>query len=124
MSHTAVTFDETETIQRVLQAAIDAWLFAGAECRILAAPDDRSGIVACLIPLPFRQIEILVNYLAAADTWRALTEWPHDRDCTMRALVPRHLLGQAHENLRDEGFELQGWWLEDGNVAFSSAEIA
>ena len=40
------------------------------------------------------------------------------------ALVPLALMGVAHEHLYDQGFRLQGWWVEDGNVAFGGVEIA
>ena len=49
---------------------------------------------------------------------KAYDEWQ------LCALVPLALMGIAHEHLSDRGFRLQGWWLQDGSVAFGGIEVA
>lgn len=108
----------------VIDAACRAWRVNGAECRIGDSPETVPGLVAALAVDRDRCIEFVVGTEAGQQVWDALTRWPRPESWRVCVLVPKRLLGQAHEHLRDGDFELQGWWVESGGVSFGTVEIA
>lgn len=110
--------------QAVLEAALGAWRFHGEDCRVLEVQDLAPGLFASLAAPRSRRIEIVVDHSADDGAWQVLACWPRPDDWALCALVPQELLGQAHENLRADDFELQGWWITEGRVSFGGVEIA
>jgi len=58
------------------------------------------------------------------DVWDVLAAVKPADEWQLCALVPLALMGTAHERLCDHGYELQGWWFQEGRVAFGGVEIA
>lgn len=116
--------DNRPLSQQVLDAAVEAWSFHGEACHIEDMGDVAPGLFAALAPVGSRRIEFVLNHAVDDHGWETLFRWPRSESWRLRALVPLALLGQAHEHLREGDFELQGWWVDEGRIAFGSVEIA
>lgn len=110
--------------REVLDAALHAWQIHGETCHVDSAPDWVPGLFASLAALESRCIEFVIDHEVGTEGWGTLSRWPRSNSWQLRALVPQSLLGQAHEYLREGDFELQGWWVENGQVFFRNVEIA
>lgn len=112
------------TPARVLQAAVQAWASNGEPCEVHRPELNAPGLVAALAATESRRIELLIDDAADESLWPVLLSWPRSESWSVCALVPRPLLGAAHDHLRDGNLELQGWQVADGQVEFGRVELA
>lgn len=109
--------------EQVAAAAQHAWEVHGERLDVRSTPVNGHAHMTSLAAVHARRVEFVVEHddphawdvlagVKAADSWQ------------LCALVPLGLLGKAHERLREHGYELQGWWVTDGEVAFGNVEIA
>lgn len=109
-------------VSDVVAAAKRAWELHG-ERVALRETSVNSRVRLTLLEAPIsRHVEYVVE-CNDPDVWKMLAakasgEWQ------LCALVPLALMGIAHERLSGRGFRLQGWWLQDGSVAFGGIEVA
>lgn len=114
----------TESVSdRVVAQAQRAWLHHGERPEVQTTPINGHAEMASLAALASRRVEFVVES-DDPDVWDTLEGIEADTQWQKCALVPLNLLGLAHDRLRDHGFQLQGWWLSDDQVCFSSPEIA
>lgn len=114
----------TESVaDRVVAQAQRAWLHHGESPEIQMTAVSGHAQMASLAALVSRRVEFVVES-DDPDIWDTLEGIDADTQWQKCALVPLNLLGLAHDRLRDHGFQLQGWWMSDGQVCFSSPEIA
>ena len=107
-------------IGAVLRTVEELWRLNGYECLIEFSESWPRGLVAT-ISAGDGEREYLLSSEACSDVWEALKRLPKGGS-TRCVVLPRHLLGSAHECLRNHGFLLQGWWVCDGSVG--SLEVA
>lgn len=109
---------------QVLLAAVTAWRLVGENCSILERNHVDLGLYAALAAGTCKRLEFVVGATVQAGGWEIMRSWPRAKDWRHCALVPRSLMGAAHEQLDQGGFELQAWWLEGDRVAFGNVEVA
>ena len=111
-----------DQVSDVVAAAKRAWELHG-ERVALRETSVNSRVRLTLLEAPIsRHVEYVVE-CNDPDVWKMLAAKASD-EWQLCALVPLALMGVAHERLSDQGFRLQGWWVEGGNVAFGGVEIA
>ena len=108
----------------LVSAVMSAWSNCGAGSITESSTALPDGLVAAISIGSASCVELLVSPDAKSSTWSALVSWPKVGGLERRALVPRHLLGAAHEKLRKAEFELQGWWHDGTEVVFGAFEVA
>ena len=109
----------------VLEAAMTAWTWAGADCH-LDRGELAQGIVG-MVKLPdIGRVEVVLDTDCADSAWAMLRRWKSaSESLRLCAVVPLAAMGQAHEALRDLRCDLQPWWVQgDGVVVFGSVERA
>lgn len=83
--------------------------------------EDGGTLQAVVVPA-LRRVELVLDEQAAFDAVRHdLTRWL-ESGWTVSALTPLDRLGEAHSTLRGLALVLQGCWLRDSQVRFTSAE--
>lgn len=92
----------------VLEAARKAWEWYGAACHVRMSNTFEAGIAGALDLPERRHVEVFVENVTEM-VWSTLNDWVVSDEWMMRAVVPRHDLGRAHEALRERGCELQGY---------------
>jgi hypothetical protein len=108
----------------VLEAARKAWEWYGTACHVRMSDSVETGIAGALDLPERRHVEVFIASVSDI-VWSKLNDWAVSDEWMLRAVVPRHDLGMAHEALRDRGCELQGYWkAADGVVQFGPVEIA
>lgn len=111
--------------QSVIQATVRAWDLAGHLCRVQVHDPERKGVLGSVHVPEARRLEVVVDSSPGDSVWDALAKLHPGESWQLCALVPQSALGRAHERLRDYGFELQGWWVQDnGEIVFGGVERA
>lgn len=111
------------TAKRVAVAAQHAWEVHGECLEVRSTPVNGHAHLTSIAAARARRIEFVVEG-DDPDAWDVLAGMEAPESWQLCALVPLALLGQAHERLRDHGYELQGWWVSGDKVAFGNVEIA
>lgn len=109
--------------KHVLAQAQRAWMHHGEQAEVKVLPISGRAPIRSLTTLVSKRVEFVVE-ADHPEVWDTLAGIEPDPQWQKCALVPLNLLGMAHERLRSHEFQLQGWWLTDGRVHFSSPEIA
>lgn len=108
---------------RVVAAARRAWEAHGEPLEVGRRPVNGHAHMTSLAARHARRVEFVVE-CDDSDAWDVLAGVKAADSWQLCALVPLGLLGKAHERLRGHGYELQGWWVTDDEIAFGNPEIA
>jgi len=108
---------------RVVAEAMRAWEIHGEPVEVSVTPVNGHALMASLAAFNARRVEYVVD---ADDphVWEILKSASSADPWQLCALVPLPLMGRAHEQLFEHGFELQAWWVQGDRVAFGGIEIA
>lgn len=124
MSQSAArTIDELTVSGRVVAAARRAWETSGDLVQVASTPINGHAHMASIAAEHARRLEFVVD-ADDPDVWDVLTGMEPAEAWSLCALVPLPLLGVAHERLRRNDYELQGWWVLGDQVCFGGVEIA
>ena len=119
---TPVPVPTCDRATEVAAAAKRAWEIHGEQVALReTSVNSRIRLTSLEAPIA-RHVEYVVE-CNDPDVWKMLAAKASD-EWQLCALVPLALMGIAHEHLSDRGFRLQGWWLQDGSVAFGGIEVA
>ena len=119
---TPVPVPTCDRATEVAAAAKRAWEIHGEQVALRETSVNGHILLTSLeVPIS-RHVEYVVE-CNDPDVWNMLAAKASD-EWQLCALVPLSLMGVAHERLSDHGFRLQGWWLQEGSVAFGGVEIA
>lgn len=119
---TTVPASTCDRSSEVVAAAKRAWEIHGERVALRETPVNNHIRLASLEAPISRHVEYVVE-CNDPDVWNMLAAKESD-EWQLCALVPLALMGIAHEHLSEQGFRLQGWWLQGGSVAFGGIEIA
>lgn len=108
---------------QVVLAAARAWALHGDLPEISRSAVGQCANLASLAATRARRVEYVVEF-DHTPVWKTLAALTFAESWQPCALVPLALLGVAHDQLREHGYELQPWWPDDGEIAFGSVEIA
>jgi len=116
--------DDVPTLSgRVVAAALRAWETIGEPVQVSSTPINGHAQMASIAAEGARRLEFVVD-ADDPDVWDVLIGMEAVEAWRLCALVPLPLLGVAHERLRRNDYELQGWWVRGDEVFFGSVEIA
>lgn len=112
-----------QVAEQVIAAATRAWEVHGERVALGETPVNGHARLTSLAAPTSRRVEYVVEG-DDPDVWDVLAAVKPADEWQLCALVPLALMGTAHERLCDHGYELQGWWFQEGRVAFGGVEIA